>query len=349
MKKRIVALSLTLSFMLGLTACSSGNSAPAASEKPAASTSSSAQESTALPILADVELLSGAATGSWYTIGAGVADKFNENYDGFPMTCAPGPGSIGNIPVIAAGDSDIAMSYGPFLIAAANGTAPYDTAYTNLRAIAALQPTVIQPLTTMPINSVGEFIEGKVKGTLGLYPVGNASTFIISTILQAYGIEKPEDISAWGAEVYYADGASMSDAWSDRHIDLQMPMLNIPASAVTEALVARSDGKLISLDESIVQKLEAENGFSSYTIKAGTYEGQDEDILTIGLPIVFFCAEDADEDMIYNFTKSLYENKEYFLGVHSSFNEFDPETMNEGCAIELHPGAVKFYKEAGLM
>ena len=52
---------------------------------------------------------------------------------------------------------------------------------------------------------------------------------------------------------------------------------------------------------------------------------------------------------IYNFTKSVYENKEYFLGVHSSFGEFDPDTMNEGTAIALHPGAERFYKEIGLM
>ena len=80
-----------------------------------------------------------------------------------------------------------------------------------------------------------------------------------------------------------------------------------------------------------------------------SYEGQDEDILTIGLPIVFFCTEDTDEDIVYNFTKSLHENKEYFLGVHSSFGEFSPETMHEGCAIDLHPGAVKYYQEIGLM
>ena len=58
---------------------------------------------------------------------------------------------------------------------------------------------------------------------------------------------------------------------------------------------------------------------------------------------------DVDEDLIYNFTKSVYENKEYFLGVHSSFGEFDPDTMNEGTAIALHPGAERFYKEIGLM
>ena len=118
---------------------------------------------------------------------------------------------------------------------------------------------------------------------------------------------------------------------------------------ITESLVTRSDGHLFSLDDEVIEKLVSESGFSAYTIPAGTYEGQDEDIKTVALPIVIFTTEDADEEMIYNFTKSVYENKQYFEGVHSSFAEFDPEIMHEGTAIELHPGAERFYKEIGLM
>lgn len=96
------------------------------------------------------------------------------------------------------------------------------------------------------------------------------------------------------------------------------------------------------MDDEVIEKLVNENGFSAYTIPAGTYEGQTEDIKTVALPIVIFTTEDADEEMIYNLTKSIYENKEYFEGVHSSFAEFDPDTMNEGTAIALHPGAERF-------
>lgn len=303
----------------------------------------------ALATIPDLELLTGSATGSWYTIGAGIADKFNENYNGFPMTAIPGPGSIGDVPVIAAGDSEIGMSYGPFLIAAANGEAPYDTKYENIRSICVLQPTVVQPMTTLDIKNFGEFVDKKMKGTVGLYPVGNASTYIISMILNQYGINEISNIESWGAKAYYADGASLADAWSDRHIDMQMPMLNVPAATVSEAMVARRDGKMMNLDDEIIEKLVKENGFSAYTIPAGTYEGQTEDCKTVGLPIVIFTNTDIDEELIYNFTKSIYENKDYFIGVHSSFSEFEPAAMNDGVAIELHPGAERFYKEIGLI
>ena len=353
MKKKTLAAILALAMVLGLAACgnsggSAASGAPAASSGDA-SASTSTGDSGALPTIPALDLLTGSATGSWYTLGAGISDKFNEGYEGFPMTATPGPGSIGNIGVISSGEAEIGMSYGPFLVAAVNGTAPYDQAYTNLRAIAALQPTVVQPLTTLDMNYFSDFVNNKLKGTIGMYPAGNASTYIIELIMQEYGLSSAADVESWGAKAYYADGASLTDGWADRHVDVYTPMLNVPASAVTECLVTRTDGHLFNLDDQVITALGDKYGFQPYTIPAGTYDGQDEDIQTVGLGIVIFTTEDADEELIYNFTKTLYENKEYFLGVHSSFAEFFPETMNEGTAIDLHPGAAKFYAEKGMM
>ena len=113
MKKRLLTLGLVLAMACSLAACGTTSGGTGSTPAPPANSSGgSGQNSGALPKINDLELLSGSATGSWYTIGAGVADKFNDLYDGFPMTCAPGPGSIGDVPVIAAGESDIGMSYG---------------------------------------------------------------------------------------------------------------------------------------------------------------------------------------------------------------------------------------------
>lgn len=354
MKKKTLAAILALAMVLGLSACGAKEeSAPAPAPAPAPEQSAPADPAPAdpagLPKIDALDLLTGSATGSWYTLGAGISDKFNEGYDGFPMTATPGPGSIGNIGVISSGEAEIGMSYGPFLVAAINGSAPYDQKYENLRAIAALQPTVVQPLSTLDMDKFSDFVNNKMKGTIGMYPAGNASTYIIELIMQEYGLSSAADVESWGAKAYYADGASLTDGWADRHVDIYTPMLNVPASSVTECLVTRTDGHLFNLDDDVIKALGDKYGFQPYTIPAGTYEGQDEDINTVGLGIVIFTTEDADEELIYNFTKTLYENKEYFLGVHSSFAEFFPETMNEGTAIELHPGAVKFYTEMGMM
>lgn len=61
-----------------------------------------------------------------------------------------------------------------------------------------MQPTAIQPLTTLDIDTFGEFVNGKIKDTLGCYPVGNASTFVIETIFKQYGLDSISAIESWG-------------------------------------------------------------------------------------------------------------------------------------------------------
>ena len=146
--KKVFCFVMALVLILGLAACGGDKpgttEAPKAStEAPKASTAAPAESTQAGPKKIEaLDLLAGSATGSWYTIAAGIADKFNESYEGFPMTAIPGPGSVGNIGVISSGESEIGMSYGPFLAAAVAGTSPYEEKYENLRSIACLQPTV---------------------------------------------------------------------------------------------------------------------------------------------------------------------------------------------------------------
>lgn len=337
MKKRLFCTILAIAVAaISVTACSS------ASEKQNAGTESDPAN------LQNMELLTGSAGGSWVTIGAGLADKFNEFYDGFPLTTIPGPGSLGNPPVIAEGDGQFGMSYGPFLKAAVEGTGAYDEPFTNLRAIAALQPTVVHVVADLEANSLNEVLSQKIRAKIGLPPVGNASTFIANSIFAASGMESAEDIKSYGGDLYVGDTESLNDAWKNRQIDMYFNVVNVPASAISEALISRK-GEILPIEGDIAKMLVEKEGFDYYTIKANSYSGQDEDIKTVGLPIVLFTTADMDEDVVYNMTKALYENKEYFKGVHSSFEEFDPSKMASGAAIELHPGAIKFYEEVGLL
>ena len=65
--------------------------------------------------------------------------------------------------------------------------------------------------------------------------------------------------------------------------------------------------------------------------------------------MILFTHADIPEDIVYLMTKTLYENANFMKTVHSSFNGFDPDIMSEGNGIVLHPGAIKFYKEKGMM
>lgn len=297
----------------------------------------------------NMEFVSGSASGSWIKIAAGIAEKANEHFEGFPISATPG-GSVGNPSVVSIGGGDIGMSYAPFLVMAKEGTGPYEKPFTNLRAVASLTPTVFHIFadTKLPVNSVSELLEKKEPVVLGLPPKGQGSNYITQIIFSELGYDDVEGIQEYGSKIFYGDGGTLKDAWKDRHIDVDVMTYNVPAASIQEALTAR-EGKLLNIDKEVVDVLVNEKGFNKFTIPAGTYSGQDKDVETVSLKIVVFVREDVPEDVVYNLTKAIYENKSYYEGVHSSFKDFYPEKMTEGLAIELHKGAEKFYREVGLI
>lgn len=301
------------------------------------------------PKIENIQFDTGSAVGTWFKIGAGIAEKTNDFFEGFPITATPGSGSVGNPPIVSQGGAHLAMSYGPFLLRAVAGEEPYDKPFTNLRAVAALTPTVVHVFadTEPQVDTVAELIEKKIRITMGVPPTGQGSNYIAQIIFSAMGY-KIEDIGEWGSKIYYASGTDLVNAWKDRHTNVIISTYNVPASAIEESLMARK-GKILNMGKKLINVLVDEKGFAEYTIPAGTYSVQDNDVVTAALPIVIITRDDVSEEIIYYLTKAIYENKDYMIGVHSSFKEFEPEKMAMGLGIELHKGAEKFYKEVGLI
>lgn len=299
----------------------------------------------------NIQMVTGDQTGSWVTIGAGLADIANEYFDGFPITATPGPGSVGNPAAVFSGQADLGMSYPPFLLDAKEGNEPFEEEMPNLRAVAALTQTVVHLFQNadMDIESIEELINNQTKMTFAIPPKGQGSNSIAEIIFSSIGIEDiEEELEQWGASVYYGSGSDLTDGWKDRHVDAVINTYNVPAAAIEESLAAR-DGKILNMGPNLLKTLTEEKGFSEFVIPAGTYSGQKDDIHTVSLPIIIFTREDTSDEVIYNFTKSIYENIESLEAIHNSFHDFQKEDLVTNLEIDIHPGAEKFYKEVGLL
>ena len=298
----------------------------------------------------NMQIITGSAGGTWEVVGVAIASRVNEHFEGFPFTAVPGPGSVANPMVVASGESAFGLSYPNFLVAATKGEFPYDKAVDNLCAIASMPATVLHIYVdsrAVPVATLEDVVKKKIAFRLGLPPQGAGSYMIFHSIMNVCGLKNVEDIEEWGCKIYPATGQGLNDAWKNRMIDGSVMTFNIPAAIIEEALSARS-GVLLSMGNGLMPKLE-EMGFTPVTIPAKTYAGQKSDVVTVGLPMVLFTRADISEDIIYLITKTLYENANFMKTVHSSFSGFNPDTMSEGNGIVLHPGAIKFYKEKGIM
>ncbi len=86
-----------------------------------------------------------------------------------------------------------------------------------------------------------------------------------------------------------------------------------------------------------------------FDIPAGTYKGQDKTVQTFGLAQVMFTDENADEEMIYQFTKHFWDNIAALREANSSFAGMTPELGAKMYGVPMHPGAERYFKETGVL
>ncbi len=85
-----------------------------------------------------------------------------------------------------------------------------------------------------------------------------------------------------------------------------------------------------------------------FEIPAGTYNGQDEPVKTIGLAQVIFTDADTDEELVYQFTRHIWENIEELKAVNTSFSGMTAELGAKDYGVPFHPGALRYFEEIGV-
>lgn len=112
----------------------------------------------------------------------------------------------------------------------------------------------------------------------------------------------------------------------------------------------QSSGKfeLLNFSEEKIEALHAINSaYFKYVIPADTYPNQPAAVTTFAVANYIFCRKDLPEDLVYKFTKALYENQPDLFAVHKAAGDIKPENAVNGLTVPLHPGAEKYLKEIG--
>lgn len=118
-----------------------------------------------------------------------------------------------------------------------------------------------------------------------------------------------------------------------------------------QRLAATVPIRYLDVPQEVVTKMnEAYHGLLvPYEIPANTYKGQDKTISTFGLAQVMFTDENADEEMIYQFTKSFWENIKELQASNTSFSGMKAELGATLYGVPMHPGAERYFKEVGAL
>jgi hypothetical protein len=120
--------------------------------------------------------------------------------------------------------------------------------------------------------------------------------------------------------------------------------------AVSQAFAAlRNKLVILSFSEEQMQQINSEyNLWQRFVIPANTYEGQSKAVNSIAQPNFLAVRSDIDADAVYLITKTIYENLSFLNNVHKATKTMALAKALDGLPVPLHPGAARYYKEAGI-
>ena len=123
----------------------------------------------------------------------------------------------------------------------------------------------------------------------------------------------------------------------------------MPTASVTQAATSQ-DIFFVPYDEAAMESLtQGYQVFGRITVPAGTYRGLDEDFSTLMVGALHVIASaEADEDLVYTVAKTLYEARQSVIERHGVGRFITEENAPLDTGTPYHPGAIRFYREAGL-
>lgn len=253
-------------------------------------------------------------------------------------------GSVDNVNAIISGlrNSGFAQSDVAFWAYTGTGTMEGKEPAEDLRTIAALfqEDIHLVALKDSGINSVAD-LKGK---RVSLDEPGSGTYVDANLILEANGLSS-DDVTAEALK-----GGAASEALRNGKIDAFFVVAGYPTGSLVE-LASAADIKLVPIDGEGAKALADKYGFFSRSeIPAGTYEGVDA-TATVAVGAQWFTSAKEDEELIYQITKALWndESRKLLDVGHAKGKTITLETALAGVGVPLHPGAERFYKEAGLL
>ena len=334
--KKVFSLILALGLIASLTACGGGNASgnETGDSAPAAST-------------AKLRFVTGGESGTYYAFGSVIAQHATNNTD-VSVTGLVGNGSKSNVEELADGNAELAFCQSDVMAYAYNGTNLFENPIDCFSTVAALYMEDVQIVTTDPSIKTVADLAGK---NVSVGAAGSGVYFNAVDILSAYGLG---DLDADGKftkiNATYQSFGDSADSLKDGKIDAAFTVAGAPTVAITELATSGMDFSMVSLTQEAVDYLTENYPFLvQENLPAGTYEGVDYEVTCVAVQAVLVASKDLSEEAIYELTKAMFENKEDLIVGHPKFELLTDYDATKGISVPVHPGALKYYVEAGVL
>lgn len=288
--------------------------------------------------------------GGYYPTGGFICNVLNKSRktQGHNVRCTVEStgGSVANLRSIQAGEMDVATVQSDWQFHSYNGTSKFEEAGANkdLRFLFSLHLDTAHLVARADsdMNSFDE-LKGKVVN------IGNAGSGTEATMNFALGRydTTPEDYFGQATRLTSREQAQ---ALCDGKIDAFFYPTGVTASSITEA-TNTCDASILNWNDDTIDAMIAEFPYyGKSVIPADTYRGQPEERTTWGLSASLVSHAGADEEVIYNLVKSVFDNFEDFKAQSTLYVAITREgSVVNGKSVPFHPGAERYFREVGLI
>ena len=251
----------------------------------------------------------GGTAGTYYAYG-GVLAQYMKQYAGVRVTAVSTGGSKVNIQSIQDGDFQLGFTQSDVMSYAWSGTRAFeaDGATHDFRVLGCLYAETVQLITMDP------------------------------------DIKSVSDLKGKSISI----GEDSKESLKDGKIDAAFIVAGAPTTAITE-LATTNGVRLLGIDgdlrDSIIAKCPY---YSAYTIPAGTYPGQDDDIETITVKATVIVSTSLDDDTVYDLTAAIFDHIDDITLENAKGSELNIESAASVTDVPYHEGAARYYAEHGI-
>ncbi|UFX44538.1 TAXI family TRAP transporter solute-binding subunit [Bradyrhizobium sp. 41S5] len=288
-----------------------------------------------------INVLTGGTSGVYYPLGVAIGKIYGDKIPDVKTQVQATKASVENLVLLQQGRGEIAFTLGDSLKAAWEGDAEagFKNKLDKLRTIGAIYPNYIQIVATAEsgIRTLAD-LKGK---SLSVGAPKSGTELNSRAILAAAGMSY-KDLG----KVEYLPFAESVDLMKNRQLSATLQSAGLGVASLKD-LSTSSEITVVAVPKETVDKIGPP--FVSVIIPANTYTGQDKDVPTAAVVNYLVTSSAVSDDLAYQMTKLVYESLPELANAHAAGKEIKLATAATGSPVPLHPGAIRYYKEKGLI
>ncbi len=288
-----------------------------------------------------INILTGGTSGVYYPLGVALSKIYADKIPGVRTQVQSTKASVENLNLLQSGRGEIALALGDSVKSAWEGDAEvgFPNKLDKLRGVAAVYPNVIQIVASQS-SGVKSFADLKGK-SLSVGAPKSGTEVNARRIFEAMGMGYKD----LGKTEYLPFGESV-ELIKNRQLDATLQSAGLGVASIRD-LASSIPITMVAVPDSVAKKLGPP--FVPYTIPANTYQGQSQPVPTLAVVNFLVTHSGVSDETVYQMTKQLFENLPTMVAAHKAASDIKLETATAGMPLPLHPGAIRYYKEKGLM